>query len=93
MCITEPRKKDTDKEHDNPPGKASIGEIIDDILIRPANMHKLMTKEDGHFGHIHKIIGSAALAHYIYRAYLLVTTGSMQVKHLLASDAVQNWMS
>lgn len=71
----------TDSKHDSnsdPTGTISAHEIVADILIRPANMHKLMTKEDGHFGHVHKIIGSAALAHYIYRAYLLVTTGSMQ---------------
>mmetsp|Transcript_9480 Transcript_9480/g.9269 ORF Transcript_9480/g.9269 Transcript_9480/m.9269 type:complete len:327 (+) Transcript_9480:139-1119(+) len=85
MCITEPRKEDVDKEHDNPTGKISVGEIIGDILIRPANMHKLMTKEDGHFGHVHKIIGSVALAHYIYRAYLLVTTGSMQFDSSIAT--------
>lgn len=50
--------------------------------MRPANFYKLITKGDGQFGHIHKIIGSAALAHYIYRAYLFVTTGSMQVRYV-----------
>jgi hypothetical protein len=83
MAIATPRNEDTDKAHDNssyPSGKPSVSVIIDEISMRPANFHKLITKEDGHFGHVHKIIGSAALAHYIYRAYLLVTTGSMQVK-------------
>ena len=57
----------------------SVLEIVADMtLLRPANVHKLITKEDGHFGHIHKFIGIAALAHYAYRSYLLLTTGSMQ---------------
>ena len=57
----------------------TVLDIIADVaFLRPANVHKLATKEDGHYGHIHKIIGSAALAHYAYRTYLLVTTGSMQ---------------
>jgi hypothetical protein len=82
MCITEresTRNEDTDNDSDAVE-KKSVTEIISDISIRQANVHKLLTKEDGRFGHIHKIIGSAALAHYIYRSYLLVTTGSMQVK-------------
>lgn len=78
MAITAPRNEDAEKAHDN--GKVFMSDIIDEISMRPANFHKLITKEDGHFGHVHKIIGSAALAHYIYRAYLLVTTGSMQVR-------------
>jgi hypothetical protein len=82
MCITAPRNEDTEKIHENNNDaveKLSVTEIIDDISIRQANVHKLLTKEDGRFGHIHKIIGFAALAHYIYRTYLLITTGSMQV--------------
>ena len=58
---------------------ATVSEIIVDMTLpRPANVHKLMTKEDGHYGHVHKIIGTAALVHYGYRTYLLMTTGSMQ---------------
>mmetsp|Transcript_23383 Transcript_23383/g.22524 ORF Transcript_23383/g.22524 Transcript_23383/m.22524 type:complete len:307 (+) Transcript_23383:260-1180(+) len=81
MCITAPRNEDTEKTNENNNDaveKKSVTEIIDDISIRQANVHKLLTKEDGRFGHIHKIIGSAALAHYIYRTYLVITTGSMQ---------------
>jgi hypothetical protein len=78
MAIAAPRNEDADKVHvDN---DLSMSAIIDEISMRPANFHKMITKEDGHFGHIHKIIGITALAHYIYRAYLLVTTGSMQVR-------------
>ena len=51
---------------------------VDMIFFRPKNVGKLMTKEDGHFYHIHKMIGILVLAHYTYRTYLLVTTGSMQ---------------
>jgi hypothetical protein len=82
MCITAPRNEDTEKINENNNDAVenkSVTEIIDDISIRQANVHKLLTKEDGRFGHIHKIIGSAALAHYIYRTYLVITTGSMQV--------------
>mmetsp|Transcript_21837 Transcript_21837/g.21130 ORF Transcript_21837/g.21130 Transcript_21837/m.21130 type:complete len:325 (-) Transcript_21837:64-1038(-) len=81
MCKT---KNDTTVSDDS---SSSVGKKDDTTLVdiardmallRPANVHKLMTKEDGHYGHVHKMIGSAALAHYIYRTYLLVTTGTMQ---------------
>ena len=70
--------KDNDKAASTSVSVTAVDVIVDMAFIRPANVHKLMTKEDGHFGHVHKIIGSAALAHYAYRSYLLVTTGSMQ---------------
>ena len=46
------------------------------VQVRLHNFPKLFTKED--FYHIHKFIGFAALAHYIYRFYLFVRFGSMQ---------------
>jgi hypothetical protein len=52
--------------------------VVDMIFFRPNNVGKLVTKEDGHFYHIHKMIGILVLAHYAYRTYLLLTTGSMQ---------------
>lgn len=82
MCVTAPQDEGTDSSpRGSPPSeKTSVTDVIADIAVRPANVHKLLTKEDGRFGHVHKIIGTTALVHYIYRAYLLITTGSMQVK-------------
>jgi hypothetical protein len=87
MCVTI-EKKSADDDQDISTGddktisaskSATVSEIIVDMTLpRPANMHKLITKEDGHFGHVHKVIGTAALVHYGYRTYLLMTTGSMQ---------------
>lgn len=89
MCVTlEKKSTDDDQDISTSTGddkttsvskSATVSEIIVDMTLpRPANMHKLVTKEDGHYGHVHKIIGTAALAHYGYRTYLLITTGSMQ---------------
>ena len=94
MCVTAVKKDEEDKSktssssstaanssnsHNSSDSSSSVLDIVADMtLLRPANVHKLVTKEDGHFGHVHKIIGTAALAHYAYRAYLLITTGSMQ---------------
>ena len=90
MCVTAAKKATEDKNDTNDTGpddkiqsssttNNSVLEMVADMtLLRPANVHKLITKEDGHFGHIHKFIGIAALAHYAYRSYLLITTGSMQ---------------
>lgn len=82
MCVTAVKKSSGDSEDDeiaSTSKSTTLFEVAADMaLLRPANVHKLMTKEDGHFGHIHKIIGTAALTHYGYRAYLLLTTGSMQ---------------
>ena len=90
MCVTAAKKATKDKDDTDDAGhddkipsssttSNSVLEIVADMtLLRPANVHKLVTKEDGHYGHVHKFIGIAALAHYAYRAYLLMTTGSMQ---------------
>lgn len=90
MCVTATKKATEDTNDTSDTGSDgkipssssttnSVLEIVADMtLLRPANVHKLITKEDGHFGHIHKFIGIAALAHYAYRSYLLMTTGSMQ---------------
>lgn len=66
---------DTDDEEHS---KTATEIILDMAFLRPKNVTKLFTKEDGRFAHVHKIIGCTALAHYIYRYYLLVTTGSMK---------------
>jgi len=42
---------------------------------------KLFTKEDGHYLHIHKILGSIVLISFIYRYSLLFTTGSFQLEN------------
>jgi hypothetical protein len=41
------------------------------------NLYKLSTKEDPI--HLHKILGGLCLAHYVYRYYLLFTTGTMSL--------------
>ena len=48
------------------------------MLFRPSNTVKLLTHEESHLFHIHKILGILVLSHYAYRTYLLLTTGSMQ---------------
>lgn len=89
MCVTTEKKSTGDDQDISTSSgddkmasvskSATVSEIVVDMTLpRPANMHKLITKEDGHYGHVHKIIGTAALAHYGYRTYLLMTTGSMQ---------------
>lgn len=45
--------------------------------IHIQNSYKLVTKEDPI--HIHKLLGGICLAHYIYRYYLLLTTGTMSL--------------
>jgi hypothetical protein len=42
------------------------------------NSYKLVTKEDP--THIHKLLGGICLMHYIYRYYLLLTTGTMSLR-------------
>jgi hypothetical protein len=42
------------------------------------NSYKLVTKEDP--THLHKLLGGICLAHYIYRYYLLFTTGTMSLR-------------
>ena len=89
MCTTAKTEHSADissgktEDDDRMTGSAStfasaIDIVVDMAFLRPANVHKLVTKEDGHFGHVHKIIGTAALAHYGYRTYLLFTTGTDQ---------------
>ena len=57
----------------------STKDIACDLVgVRTENFMKMITKEDGHFFHIHKIIGMLVLTHYIYRFYMVLTTGSMQ---------------
>ena len=51
-------------------------------MIHFHNTYKLITREDGL--HIHKILGIVCMAHYIYRYYLLLTTGSMQLRTPIA---------
>jgi hypothetical protein len=51
--------------------------LSDTVLFKPWNMHKLITHEDAAFMHVHKFLGIASLAHYIYRLHLWLTTGSM----------------
>lgn len=37
------------------------------MLLNTKQLHRLSTKEDGHFFHLHKILGFACLAHFMYR--------------------------
>ena len=54
-----------------------ISILIDLWQVNIFNLPKLITKEDGNYGHIHKILGISCLAHYIYRLYCLLRFGSM----------------
>lgn len=51
-------------------------------MIHFHNLYKLITREDGMY--IHKILGIVCMTHYIYRYYLLLATGSMQLKTHIA---------
>lgn len=52
--------------------------ILQDVhRVNTENLHKLVTKEDGHSFHIHKLLGIACLLHYVYRFYLVVVHQSM----------------
>ena len=58
---------------------ASLTDIaVDMMFFRPSNTVKLITHEESHFFHIHKVLGVLVMSHYAYRTYLFVTTGSMQ---------------
>ena len=46
-------------------------------LFNPSQLHKLITKEDGHFYHIHKILGGIVLGHFCYRLWQWWVTGKM----------------
>ena len=48
------------------------------MSIHLHNSYKLATKEDP--VHLHKVLGSICLMHYIYRYYLLLTTGTMSLR-------------
>lgn len=48
------------------------------MTIHLHNSYKLVTKEDPI--HLHKVLGSVCLVHYIYRYYLLLTTGTMSLR-------------
>lgn len=58
-------------------GSSPLGIIKDMTILKIENSLKLFTKEDGHFYHVHKILGFACLLHYSYRAYICYKTGSM----------------
>jgi hypothetical protein len=42
-----------------------------------ANLHKLATREDARFLHLHKTLGVVAAAHFAWRLWLGATTGSL----------------
>jgi len=52
--------------------------ILKDCLqFRLHNTYKLVTMEDGHFFHIHKILGIMAMIHYCYRFIQWARVGTM----------------
>jgi len=55
-------------------------------MIRPQNLHKLVTKEDPF--HIHKTLGIICLVNYGYRYYLLLTRGTMDLNNSFAAYLV-----
>ena len=48
-------------------------------LLNVGQFHRLVTKEDAVFFHAHKLLGFACLFNFIYRVYLLHTTGSVNL--------------
>lgn len=55
--------------------------ILQDIhRINVDNLYKLVTKEDGHYFHVHKLLGISCLVHYMYRFYLVATCHSMMFR-------------
>jgi hypothetical protein len=63
-------------------GLNEANNILGDLTVwRLHNVPKLFTHEDFH--HLHKALGIASLAHYIYRMHLFLTTGSMQFDNSL----------
>ena len=74
-----PVSRSTEKKSSWKDKVSTVADIaIDMMFFRPSNTTKLITHEESHFFHIHKIMGVMVLSHYFYRTYLLVTTGSMQ---------------
>jgi len=50
--------------------------LTDDYILR---IKKLVTHEDSSYFHFHKLLGILSLFHFIYRYYLLFSTGSFQI--------------
>ena len=55
-------------------------------IMNVHNLHKLATKEDAQ--HIHKTLGFICLFNFIYRFYLLFTSGSMNLNNLSGAGMV-----
>lgn len=60
-----------------PTSPSALTIATDMFKVNVHNTGKLVTKEDGNFFHVHKILGVLCLAHFIYRIILLFRLGNM----------------
>ena len=66
-----------------------MDKVYDMIKFNFYNIYKLFTKEDGHYYHIHKILGGISLINYSYRFYLWYNYDDMFiVPNLLNSSLI-----
>ena len=47
------------------------------MLLNISQLHRLVTKEDGVYFHVHKILGFLVLANFVFRGYKWVSEGNM----------------
>ena len=47
------------------------------MLLNVSQLHRLVTKEDGVYFHVHKILGILVLGHFVFRGYNWVVSGNM----------------
>jgi hypothetical protein len=48
------------------------------MLLNISQLHRLVTKEDGVYFHVHKILGLLVLSHFLFRGYNWITEGNMK---------------
>ena len=51
------------------------------MLLNVQQLHRLITKEDGVYFHIHKILGTLVLGHFLFRLGMWASTGVMGFDH------------
>ena len=62
--------------------------LRDGIRVNPSQFRRLYTREDAHYGHLHKILGGAVLLHFCYRMFLWLTISDMR----LTEESTKWWM-
>ena len=59
--------------------------VQDSLYVNLQQSHRLVTKEDGQYFHIHKILGITVLGSFIYRIYLFLMIGDMNFNSSFAT--------